>query len=42
MADATRVIGFPAPARDADLLSRSRRTATSGWVGERVTGTHQR
>ena len=25
-------IGFPDPARDADLLSRSRRTATGGWV----------
>ncbi|REG27293.1 hypothetical protein ATI61_110300 [Archangium gephyra] len=27
-----RTIGFPDPARDADLLSRSRRTATGGWV----------
>ena len=25
-------IGFPDPARDAELLSRSRRTATGGWV----------
>ncbi len=25
-------IGFPDPARDADLPSRSRRTATGGWV----------
>ncbi|MFY0524328.1 DUF5953 family protein [Archangium gephyra] len=31
-ADAARAIGFPDPARDADLLSRSRRTATGGWV----------
>jgi hypothetical protein len=29
---AARAIGFPDPARDAELLSRSRRTATSGWV----------
>ncbi|WNG59785.1 hypothetical protein F0U59_37505 [Archangium gephyra] len=29
---AARTIGFPDPARDADLLSRSRRTATGGWV----------
>ncbi|MBZ4418661.1 DUF5953 family protein [Myxococcus sp. RHSTA-1-4] len=27
-----QAIGFPDPARDADLLSRSRRTATGGWV----------
>jgi uncharacterized protein DUF5953 len=27
-----RVLGFPNPTRDADLLSRSRRTATGGWV----------
>jgi hypothetical protein len=27
-----RAIGFPDPARDAELLSRSRRTATGGWV----------
>jgi hypothetical protein len=31
-ADAARIIGFPDPARDADLLSRSRRTASGGWV----------
>jgi hypothetical protein len=31
-AAAARAIGFPDPARDADLLSRSRRTATGGWV----------
>ena len=29
---AARAIGFPDPARDAELLSRSRRTATGGWV----------
>ncbi len=29
---AAEVIGFPDPARDAELLSRSRRTATGGWV----------
>ncbi|WP_257457115.1 DUF5953 family protein [Archangium lipolyticum] len=29
---AARAIGFPDPARDAELLSRSRRTATDGWV----------
>jgi len=29
---AARAIGFPDPARDADLLLRSRRTATGGWV----------
>ncbi|HEX8818537.1 MAG TPA: DUF5953 family protein [Archangium sp.] len=29
---AARTIGFPDPARDAELLSRSRRTATGGWV----------
>jgi hypothetical protein len=29
---AARAIGFPDPARDADLLSRSRRTASGGWV----------
>jgi uncharacterized protein DUF5953 len=28
----SRLIGFPDPARDADLLSRARRTATGGWV----------
>jgi hypothetical protein len=27
-----RVIGFPDPGRDAELLSRSRRTVTGGWV----------
>ena len=31
-AGAARAIGFPDPARDAELLSRSRRTATGGWV----------
>ncbi|HET6261131.1 MAG TPA: DUF5953 family protein [Chloroflexia bacterium] len=31
-AAAARAIGFPNPARDAELLSRSRRTATGGWV----------
>ncbi|RYZ42674.1 MAG: hypothetical protein EOO71_06780 [Myxococcaceae bacterium] len=31
-AAAARVIGFPDPARDADLLSRSRRTASGGWI----------
>ncbi|WNG31428.1 hypothetical protein F0U62_09085 [Cystobacter fuscus] len=29
---AARAIGFPDPARDADLLSRARHTATGGWV----------
>jgi hypothetical protein len=29
---AARAIGFPDPTRDADLLSRSRRTARGGWV----------
>ncbi|WP_338023845.1 DUF5953 family protein [Archangium primigenium] len=29
---AARAIGFPDPARDADLLSRSRHTATGGWI----------
>jgi hypothetical protein len=29
---AARAIGFPDPSRDADLLSRARRTATGGWV----------
>ena len=29
---AARAIGFPDPARDADLLSRARRTASGGWV----------
>ena len=31
-AAAARAIGFPDPARDAELMSRSRRTATGGWV----------
>lgn len=31
-AAAAHAIGFPDPARDADLLSRSRRTAKGGWV----------
>ncbi|SEU35160.1 DUF5953 family protein [Stigmatella erecta] len=31
-AAACQAIGFPDPARDADLLSRSRRTATGGWL----------
>jgi hypothetical protein len=31
-AAAAEAIGFPDPARDAALLSRSRRTATGGWV----------
>jgi hypothetical protein len=31
-AAAARIIGFPDPARDGDLLSRARRTATGGWV----------
>lgn len=29
---AAQAIGFPDPARDADLLSRSRRTAAGGWL----------
>jgi hypothetical protein len=29
---AAQAIGFPDPARDAELLSRARRTATGGWV----------
>lgn len=29
---AAQAIGFPDPSRDADLLSRSRRTATGGWL----------
>ncbi len=29
---AALAIGFPDPARDADLLSRARRTASGGWV----------
>ncbi|GMU01886.1 hypothetical protein KH5H1_60060 [Corallococcus caeni] len=31
-AAAAQAIGFPDPARDADLLSRSRRTESGGWV----------
>ncbi len=31
-AAAAQAIGFPDLARDADLLSRSRRTASGGWV----------
>jgi hypothetical protein len=31
-AAAAQAIGFPAPARDAELLSRSRRTAAGGWI----------
>ncbi|GMT99416.1 hypothetical protein KH5H1_35350 [Corallococcus caeni] len=31
-AAAAQAIGFPDPTRDAELLSRSRRTATGGWV----------
>jgi Family of unknown function (DUF5953) len=31
-AAAARAIGFPEPARDAELLSRARRTASGGWV----------
>jgi hypothetical protein len=31
-AAAARALGFPASARDADLLSRSRRTPTGGWL----------
>ncbi|GMU02150.1 hypothetical protein KH5H1_62700 [Corallococcus caeni] len=27
-----RALGFPAPSRDADLLSRARRTPTNGWI----------
>ncbi|RKG91360.1 hypothetical protein D7W82_00595 [Corallococcus sp. CA049B] len=27
-----KAIGFPDPARDTELLSRSRRTATGGWI----------
>ncbi|MDC0711260.1 DUF5953 family protein [Stigmatella sp. ncwal1] len=29
---AAQTIGFPDPLRDAELLSRSRRTSTGGWV----------
>ena len=31
-AAAAQAIGFPNPARDAELLSQARRTATGGWV----------
>jgi hypothetical protein len=31
-AAAAQAIGFPDPERDVDLLSRSRRTATGGWI----------
>jgi Family of unknown function (DUF5953) len=31
-AAAAQVIGFPDPARDAELLTRARRTASGGWV----------
>src|SRR6218665_750629 len=31
-AAAARAIGFPDPPRDADLLTRARRTATGGWI----------
>ncbi|WP_224369661.1 DUF5953 family protein [Hyalangium versicolor] len=31
-AAAAKAIGFPDPARDADLLSRARRTSSGGWV----------
>jgi hypothetical protein len=31
-AAAARALGFPDPTRDADLLSRTHRTATGGWV----------
>lgn len=31
-AAAARVIGFPDPARDAELLTRARRTASGGWL----------
>jgi hypothetical protein len=31
-AAAAEAIGFPDPSRDAELLSRARRTATGGWV----------
>jgi uncharacterized protein (UPF0261 family) len=29
---AAQAIGFPDPARDAELLSRARRTVSGGWV----------
>ena len=31
-AASARAIGFPEPARDAELLTRARRTATGGWI----------
>lgn len=31
-AAAARAIGFPDPVRDAELLSRARRTASDGWI----------
>jgi hypothetical protein len=31
-AAAAQAIGFPAPARDAELLTRARRTSSGGWV----------
>ncbi len=31
-AAAARSLGFPDPSRDADLLSRAKRTATGGWM----------
>ena len=31
-AAAAKVIGFPAPERDAELLERARRTSSGGWV----------
>ncbi|QAT86226.1 hypothetical protein EJ065_4678 [Corallococcus coralloides] len=31
-AAAAEVIGFPDPARDAELLSRARRTPSGGWI----------
>jgi uncharacterized protein DUF5953 len=31
-AAAAQAIGFPDPARDADLLTRARRTAAGGWI----------
>jgi hypothetical protein len=31
-AAAAKAVGFPDPARDADLLTRARRTAAGGWV----------
>jgi len=31
-AAAAKAIGFPDPARDGELLTRARRTASGGWV----------